>query len=137
VKTTKSGEILVDTSIWVELLNNRTPSLNTQVDPLRFVTCGPVVQEVLQGLRDTALAAEFRQAFDSLECLADPIPRRLFCRAAEIFRSGRRRGYTSRSSFDCLIAAIAIEYGIPVWHRDRDFDAIAAYTELRIFTLPA
>jgi predicted nucleic acid-binding protein len=38
---------------------------------------------------------------------------------------------------DCLIAAIAIEHRIPVWHRDRDFDAIARYTGLEAMqTLP-
>jgi predicted nucleic acid-binding protein len=31
---------------------------------------------------------------------------------------------------DCLIAAIAIDRKIPVWHRDRDFTAIAQYTDL-------
>jgi predicted nucleic acid-binding protein len=31
---------------------------------------------------------------------------------------------------DCLIAAIAIEHQVPVWHRDRDFTAIARFTAL-------
>ena len=31
-----------------------------------------------------------------------------------------------------LIAAIAIEYGVAVWHRGRDFDAIAEFTELQV-----
>jgi predicted nucleic acid-binding protein len=35
-----------------------------------------------------------------------------------------------RSSADCLIAAIAIANGIPVWHRDRDFATIARFTLL-------
>lgn len=32
---------------------------------------------------------------------------------------------------DCLIAAIAIESGVELWHLDRDFEAIAAFTPLR------
>jgi predicted nucleic acid-binding protein len=52
--------------------------------------------------------------------------------AAEIYREGRRKGHTIRSTTDCLIAAIAIENGVPMWHRDRDYDAIAKYTPLRI-----
>jgi predicted nucleic acid-binding protein len=124
--------ILVDTSIWTELLNGRL----AEVDPLEFVTCGPVAQEVLQGLRDSADARRFREAFEALECLADPLPRRVFGAAAEIYRSGRRRGVAIRSSVDCLVAAIAIEYEVPVWHRDRDFDAIAGYTELRVWPGP-
>jgi predicted nucleic acid-binding protein len=35
-----------------------------------------------------------------------------------------------------LIAAIAIENRVPVWHRDRDFNAIARYTALEVFEGP-
>jgi predicted nucleic acid-binding protein len=54
-----------------------------------------------------------------------------FLAAAAIYRDGRRRGYTIRSTVDCLIAAVAVENGASVWHRDRDFDAIARFTNLR------
>jgi predicted nucleic acid-binding protein len=57
-----------------------------------------------------------------------------FLEAAEIYRSGRRRGYTIRSTVDCLIAAIAIRNGVTVWHKDRDYDSIARYTALRAIT---
>jgi predicted nucleic acid-binding protein len=43
---------------------------------------------------------------------------------------GRIKGYTIRSSLHCLIAAIAIEWQTPVWHKDRDFDTIARFTLL-------
>jgi predicted nucleic acid-binding protein len=43
---------------------------------------------------------------------------------------------TIRSSADCLIAAIAIANSIPVWHRDRDFSAIAKFTALETSALP-
>jgi predicted nucleic acid-binding protein len=33
---------------------------------------------------------------------------------------------------DCLIAAIAIEHGATVWHKERDFAVIARYTPLRV-----
>ena len=72
----------------------------------------------------------FRTAFLAIPVLSDPIPLGLFVSAAEIYRQGRRRGITIRSSTDCLIAAIAIDHGIPVWHRDRDFVVIARYTGL-------
>jgi predicted nucleic acid-binding protein len=31
-----------------------------------------------------------------------------------------------------LIAAVAIDNSVPVWHRDRDFGAIARFTGLEI-----
>jgi hypothetical protein len=124
--------ILVDTSVWIELLNQRLGKALSADDLLRFVTCGPVVQEVLQGLREGPASRAFREAFLALPVLSDPLPRSVFVAAAEIYRLGRRKGYTIRSSTDCLIAAVAIENGVPVWHQNRDFAAIARYTALEI-----
>src|ERR1035441_7029597 len=122
--------ILVDTSIWIELLAGKARHVIREEDLLRFVTCGPVVQEVLQGLRPGLQSDAFRTAFLAIPLLGDPVPLSTFVSAAEIYRQGRRRGITIRSSVDCLIAAIAIEHRVPVWHRDRDFDAIARYAGL-------
>jgi predicted nucleic acid-binding protein len=122
--------ILVDTSIWIGLLAQKPRKVIREEDLLRYVTCGPVVQEVLQGLRPGLQSDAFRSAFVAIPIVSDPVPLSLFIAAADIFRQGRRRGITIRSSTDCLIAAIAIENRIPVWHRDRDFTAIARYTEL-------
>ena len=123
--------MLVDTSVWIELLNGELGSKVTETELLDFVTCGPIVQEVLQGLRDDPASAEVREGLLALPVLSDPLPIALFLSAAEIYRLGRAKGYTIRSSTDCLIAAIAIENGVPVWHKDRDFEAIARYTSLR------
>jgi predicted nucleic acid-binding protein len=123
--------MLVDTSVWIELLNGRLGSRVPEQELLNFVTCGPVVQEVLQGLRNDPASDAFREAFLALPVLSDPLPRASFLSAAEIYRLGRAKGYTIRSSIDCLIAAIAIDNRMPVWHKDRDFEAIARYTSLR------
>jgi predicted nucleic acid-binding protein len=124
--------ILVDTSIWIEILTRNPRHIIREEDLFSFVTCGPVVQEVLQGLRPGLQSDAFRTAFLAIPVLSDPVPLGLFVSAAEIYRQGRRRGITIRSSVDCLIAAIAIDHGIPVWHRDRDFSAIAGYTGLEV-----
>jgi len=122
--------ILVDTSVWIEL-RRRRPAREVRAEELvQWVTCGPVVQEVLQGLREHALTAVFHEALLALPRLSDPLGLETFLHAAEIYREGRRKGYTIRSSADCLIAAIAIENGVAVWHRNRDFEAIARYTRL-------
>ncbi|MGC2322989.1 MAG: PIN domain nuclease [Terriglobales bacterium] len=123
--------MLVDTSVWIELLNGRQGSRVPERELLNFVTCGPVVQEVLQGLRNNPASDDFREAFLALPLLSDPLPGTSFLSAAEIYRLGRAKGYTIRSSTDCLIAAIAIDNRMPVWHKDRDFEAIARYTSLR------
>lgn len=123
--------ILLDTSIWISLLRNGRPISEEHL--LQFVTCGPVVQEVLQGLRRGRAEQAFVTVFLALPCIGDPVPLCLYQEAAEIYRDGRSKGYTIRSSADCLIAAIAINKGVPVWHRDRDFARIAKYTRLEIW----
>ncbi|HEX7362849.1 MAG TPA: PIN domain-containing protein [Bryobacteraceae bacterium] len=127
--------ILVDTSVWVELLKGRTRWKISEQNLLAFATCGPVMQEVLQGLRIHPVSEAFRGAFLALPILSNPLPKELFLSAAEIFRSGRAKGYTIRSSIDCLIAAIAIENRVELWHKDRDYETIARYTNLRIASL--
>jgi predicted nucleic acid-binding protein len=128
--------ILVDTSVWIDWLSDR-PRIGLRPDDLQdFATCGPVVQEVVQGLWPGVESDVIRQAFLAMKRLSDPIPIDHFLTAAEIYQLGRRKGFTIRSSVDCLIAAIAIEHRVPIWHQDRDFTAIARFTALEIYTGP-
>jgi predicted nucleic acid-binding protein len=126
--------ILVDTSIWIDFLNDprRIPEAQEQLQD--FVTCGPIVQEVLQGFADQPSFPRFRETLLTFPRLSDPVPVERFLEAASIYREGRSKGYTIRSAADCLIAAIAIENDVPVWHRDRDFTTIARYTPLKVFS---
>ena len=128
--------ILADTSVWVDLLNARRGASLSRDNLLRLVTCGPVVQEVVQGLRPGPAGDEFREVLLALPRLSDPLSLETFLEAAEIYRQGRRKGYTVRSSTDCLIAAIAIENRVPVWHKDRDYAIIARYTRLEAVAQP-
>jgi predicted nucleic acid-binding protein len=124
--------ILVDSSLWIDLLIDaqRFPEASARIT--EFAVCGPIIQEVLQGLDlKKSGAAELSDAFLALPKLCDPLPLELFLEAANIFMDGRRRGYTIRSGVDCLIAAIAIHNDVELWHRDRDFATIARYTRLR------
>jgi hypothetical protein len=124
--------VLVDTSIWIELIAGRIRVLEPDF-LLRFRTTGVILQEVLQGLRPGSKSETFKDSFLAIPRLCDPLTSDLYAHAAEIYREGRRKGYTIRSSADCLIAAVAIETGIPVWEKDRDFQHIARYTTLRVF----
>ncbi|MFO7986872.1 MAG: PIN domain-containing protein, partial [Desulfatiglandaceae bacterium] len=55
-----------------------------------------------------------------------------FVRAAELYRSLRKRGVTIRKPIDCMISAVAIEHNIRLLHNDRDFDHIAKHSKLRV-----
>ena len=124
--------ILVDTSVWIGLLNGPLRRGVSADDLAGFLICGPTAQEVLQGLRPVPASRAFRQAFLALTRVGDPLSLPTFLAAVDIYREGRMKGITIRSATDCLIAAIAIENDVPVWHHDRDFDAIAKYTRLRV-----
>jgi predicted nucleic acid-binding protein len=126
--------ILVDTSVWISLLRRKPRSWQDEERLLKFVTCGPIVQELLQGLRDNPASSVLRGDILAIPRVSDPVSLTTFLEAAEIYRQGRQKGYAIRSSTDCLIAAIAIENNVPVWHRDRDYSAIARFTGLRAYT---
>ena len=123
--------ILVDTSVWIDFLSGSAPISQVESKLADFVTCPPVVQEVLQGFSDRSSYSVFEDRLLAFPCLSEPVALDLYVKAAAIYREGRRKGYTVRSAVDCLVAAIAIENNVPVWHRDRDYAAIARYTSLR------
>lgn len=81
---------------------------------------------------DLGASGLFEDRLRSLLRLSDPLPVGLFFQAVDIYREGRRQGHPYVPTTDCLKAAIAIENGAPMWHRGRDYDAIAKYTPLRI-----
>src|SRR5690349_14165529 len=127
--------MLVDTSVWIELLAGRMRPISS-TDLPDVATCPPIVQEVFQGLSPGPTSAAFRESFLALPLLSNPVPLDLYLSAADIYSQGRRRGLTIRSGVDCLIASIALHHGIPVWHRDRVFESIARYTALETVCRP-
>ena len=54
----------------------------------------------------------------------DPSGVDLYFRAAELYRRLRERGWTVRSTIDCLIAVLAEENGSAILARDRDMRVI-------------
>ena len=87
--------------------------------------------ELLAGARtDAELSdtASLRRSYElvPLEGLTD------YESAAAIYRTCRGYGETVRARLGCLIAAVAIRVDAEVLHRDRDFEAIARHTALRL-----
>lgn len=52
--------------------------------------------------------------------------------AAALYRLCRRRGETVRKMIDCLVAAAAIDAGVPLLHADADFEVLARHTALEL-----
>ena len=123
--------VLVDTSIWVDLFSKKPSCKLTETDLERVATCPPIVQEILQGISNDSVRQDIKDRLLGLPSLAESVLVEDYIAASELFVAGRKKGLTIRSSIDCLIAAIAIKKNVPVWHKDRDFENIAAFTTLR------
>ena len=126
--------ILIDTSIWVDLLGKARRYRITADQLPEVATCPPIIQEVLQGVKDEKVRERLKDRFLALTCVGDPTGLDLYLEAAELYATGRRKGLTIRSSIDCLIAAIALRGNLTVWHSDRDFEAISKFTSLKTHT---
>ena len=131
--------ILVDTSALIPYLRGQHTTAAALLDELLsedhdVYLAPPVIQEVLQGARDEAEWRRLREYLSS-QLLADVRDARASAvAAARIYFDCRRRGYTLRSSVDCLVAQIALENRFALLHDDRDFEAIRRVRPLR--TLP-
>jgi hypothetical protein len=68
--------ILVDTSVWIEMLAGR-PGYDIREEDLPLLaTCAPVIQEIVQGLRPGAESEKFRRAFLAIPVLSGDLPAR-------------------------------------------------------------
>lgn len=125
--------ILVDSSVWIETLHNptfRSFSRLSEVMDAGAYTCGPVIQEVLQGIREEAVLQEVRRRMFSLHYLE--ATRETFDAASRLFRRCRHLGIRVRT-VDILIAAIAIESDMPLWTLDEDFERIQHHSDLQLY----
>jgi predicted nucleic acid-binding protein len=128
--------ILADTSAWIEYLQatgSRTHlRLKAQMaDPKQLATTEVVVMEVLAGARNPHDYERLQRMLETfsflpLQGLTD------YEDAAALYRSCRSQGATIRKMVDCLVAVVAIRWRIPVLHCDRDYDALARCTPLRV-----
>jgi predicted nucleic acid-binding protein len=129
--------MLVDTSVWVEVLRDRSgrvrSALEKALDGDEAVLTRFHQLELLQGAKDErewSLLQEYLDAQVYLE--GEPAS---WIEAARIFFDLRRRGKTVRSPIDCCIAQIAIDHDVLLLHRDRDFETISEVRPLRQRTL--
>ena len=119
--------LLVDTTVWIDFFAGRSEEhvavLESSIQQKDDICiCGIILTEVLQGIRNEKEYNKTKVLFEKLVYI--PMARDSFLQAAEMYRSLRRRGITIRKPLDCMIAAVAMKYDIPLLHNDRDFDLI-------------
>ena len=130
-----SQQLIFDTSVWIDFLRNRkTPESDLltkyleQNDPALLMPT--IIQEVLQGIRDDGQYRHIKDIFSYFTVLQLP-PLQAAIGAADLYRSLRKKGMTVRKSNDCMIAYYALEFNIPLVHRDSDFELISKHSRLK------
>lgn len=124
--------ILVDTSVWIEVLKDKNGqtvrAFRTRTGNDVIVFCRIIQLELLQGARnelewkrlDEYLATQYY--LETAEVT--------WRNAARLFFDLRKSGITVRSPVGCCIACIAMEARTLLLHRDRDFERIAEIAPL-------
>jgi len=126
--------ILVDSSVWIDHLNN------VATEPVRrlreLIPTGPLLMgdlilcEVLQGFASEAEARLVERSLSRFEAIALSDPG-LAVRAAANYRLLRRQGITIRKTIDLIIGTFCIERGHALLHSDRDFAPMGRYLGLQ------
>jgi predicted nucleic acid-binding protein len=136
------AKLAIDSSVWIDFFNNKN---SREIEHLKMLliksaASSPVIifpvimQEVLQGIENDRffnLVKENLEGFDYFNYDAYGFA----IKAAQLYRSLRKKGVTIKKTNDCLIASLCIEYNIPLFHKDKDFDNIAKYSTLKIYKI--
>ena len=132
--------ILVDTSVWIDFLDHpESPyakKLQTLIEKDEELCLSDInLTEILQGIKEDKIFEEVRGYLKQF-----PVVRakslETYIHAADIYRSCRRIGRPIAKTIDALISAVAIENNLFIFHRDKEFNAIAECTKLKIYGFP-
>ena len=119
--------ILIDTSVWIEVLRDKkgaiVKSFRDRIQDDIWLLSRFTQLELLQGAKDEY---EWKRLDDYLSTQYYlEASENTWAEAARIYFEIGRKGVTINSSIDCCIAQIAIEAGVLLLHRDKDFSKIA------------
>ena len=128
--------MLVDTSVWIDFFNGHDSAQAARLAQAiaggeSIAVPGLVLAEVLLGLKTDAQAARIAQLMDAFDAVPG-LAHAGYVQAASLYRACRAKGFTIRSTVDCLIAQICLRDGLPLLSKDRDFEAIAKCSALKL-----
>ena len=127
--------ILVDSSVFIDYFNGinnwHTDELNALLGNELVITGDYILAEVLQGFRndkDYKIAKEVMQSFPCFRICSEE----LAIKSAENFRYLRTKGITIGKTVDLIIGTFCIENDLELLHRDKDFELMGQYLNLKI-----
>ena len=120
------GEILVDTSVWLEFFRVKDSPYGEMLDRLlgegNVCTSNLIKAEIIPGARTPRQFRELRDYFDALPLAAEPAS--LWEDIMEVQFRLKRRGINGISIPDLIIAVVAKANGKIVFTKDSDFQLI-------------
>lgn len=128
--------MLVDTSVWIDYFNGHpSPEANRLAQAISdneaIALPGLVWTEILLGLSNETEAIKIANLLDAFETVPEP-RQQDYLEAARIYRTCRNKGYTIRSTIDCIIAQLCLRDNLPLLSKDRDFKTISQWFSLTL-----
>lgn len=122
--------ILIDTSVMIDFLKGNDNKKTRLFDEIlrRDIPYGfssYTYQEILQGARDENEFNKLKSYFSTQKIYFLTNKIYTYEKAAKLFFTLRKKGRTTRSTIDILIALTAIENNLLLLHNDRDFDIMS------------
>ena len=129
--------IIVDSNTWADFFNGASTAhverLDLALEEEEDLAVLPIiVTEVLQGFRSESGFRRARGVLLALPVIQPTID--CYVRAANLFRSLRRKGITVRGAVDCIIAQACLDFDAELLSPDADFRHIASHTSLRLWS---
>jgi predicted nucleic acid-binding protein len=117
---------LVDTSIWIDFLREKDNQsvqffLKILDEKQPFGITSFIYQEILQGASSQKDFDKLNDYMETQRFYHPKDPVLSYQMAAQYYFNCRSKGVTIRSTADCLIATVAIEYDLLLLHNDKDF----------------
>ena len=129
------GPVLVDTSMWIELLRRphhpARPVMDDLLNDNRARLCAAVAAELIQGAvtsRDLTASEELYRTVPMIAGGDDT-----WIAAGRLAQKLRSKGFTV-GLIDCYIAEIALAHRCSIFTLDKHFPVIAKHTSLELFS---
>jgi predicted nucleic acid-binding protein len=125
----------VDSSIWISYFAHHEDKgaqlLDRALAADEEIFVLPLIRtEVLMGFRHDR---DFQEAMAILSAVPSlSLPDETYTRAAQMFRSLKKKGVTVRGAIDCIIAQACMDHSAELLTVDKDFSHIAKHTKLKL-----
>jgi predicted nucleic acid-binding protein len=131
-------KVLVDTSVWSEVLRRKknidltvANTLSKLIKNNEIIIIGPIKQEILSGIKDTKQFENLKTILRAFRGYS--IKEIEYEKAVEISNLCRKFGIQG-SNADFLICSIAIENNFQIYSLDKDFNNFSNVIPIQLFT---